>query len=888
MSSAYEQLRRARAQNMDRRYQSQTQPYTARVDSLVKESGTGIVTGINAVLAEGGATVTVPVQRGTGVRAGSLVTLLGDRNDPTQPLRFGQIDHSDDASAGNADDADLAVPDFATPDSLSVLLAPDRSSLTIYWHAVEGLACSGYQPSLRRYVGGVPGDWTEPVGVVPHLGGVQLSQLGANFQPGEYVDVQLRAFYSWAHTGTGAFSVPSEVRTFTCAIDNISPGDASGLTATTTTPGIIQLTPASVNRNAHFHQWLYEIATNGAGGGLTYHPSADDLVLPIAGGTYYAAVTPISGSGTLGGRFPAAGYIGPIVIVAAAGPPDTVPPPSWAAPTLAKTRYQETTYLTVTLPTAPVYPYPSDYDFTEARILTNGADYQNFRIPSGQPSGGTVAAFGTSVVTLVGWDKSGNSSAASPSASIALGNAGAPTAAPILTTAAFALGAQITWTAVFGAIAYEVWRAPDVSGAPGGFALAMTTDSLAWLDTLAGSTEIQPTRWYKVRAVNLQGNGPWSNNSQRQFNAMDGQNIRLNSITASQLAADVAIFNKIIANTEVTLNGVFNTSGVFNATRLEIRGSVTTDPNQILLYENRDSYVALRSRISGAGMFFYDDFDGTPHVSIERASFDNSTLLHAHNFYAWKQRSYFDTNYSPLLMIGGISDSIGFQRATIGGASRLVQAADFVFFVPGATANGATADGGYFRISGTGGLHWGNDAGAGGIDLSPMFGGAYSSGLDLGGYAFKARDIYAVRPEAPDRGYHFMGNGGKYVGYDGANYVMPGANLVLNGVTISSSATIKDNITAAGLDTKKAGGLRARRFHLRDDPHKSQRLGFIAEEVRAVLPEAVRATDPTPLRDGDAPGSPLGIDLMAICAAQQELIGDLLARVTKLEGTATL
>ena len=66
----------------------------------------------------------------------------------------------------------------------------------------------------------------------------------------------------------------------------------------------------------------------------------------------------------------------------------------------------------------------------------------------------------------------------------------------------------ITWSAAFGAKRYEVWRAPATSGGgEGTYELIDEVTSTSYTDSEPGLCELY---WYKVRAWNENGFGPWS------------------------------------------------------------------------------------------------------------------------------------------------------------------------------------------------------------------------------------------------------------------------------------------------------------------------------------------------------------------------------------------
>lgn len=122
------------------------------------------------------------------------------------------------------------------------------------------------------------------------------------------------------------------------------------------------------------------------------------------------------------------------------------------------------------------------------------------------------------------------------------------------------------------------------------------------------------------------------------------------------------------------------------------------------------------------------------------------------------------------------------------------------------------------------------------------------------------------------------GAGDRYLYFDGTQYALPGASLVVNGTTYTSSRTVKKNIR--DWTTTQQKRLRPRLFERLDSPSVTE-LSFVSEEVQEVLPEAVRLGPGDP-NNSSAPRV-LGIDPMAIIAKQEADIQALQDRVTELE-----
>ena len=131
----------------------------------------------------------------------------------------------------------------------------------------------------------------------------------------------------------------------------------------------------------------------------------------------------------------------------------------------------------------------------------------------------------------------------------------------------------------------------------------------------------------------------------------------------------------------------------------------------------------------------------------------------------------------------------------------------------------------------------------------------------------------------------------RYLFYDGGQYVMPSANLLLNGVTVSSSRDYKENIRDLGMGAiQLLRQLRPRKFNFKEDEQKRTQAGFIFEEATAVYPELAMVSNEGP--NGEAPMK--GLDYNSIFTlnvkATQELIEEVVAlrqRVKSLEDRLT-
>lgn len=639
----------------DASYQGARDFATVVVTGVEKDSAGAVLAATGVI--DGTGAFTVPL-RGTSASAGDHLLVSYPKGDPTGELKFERFVFSEDVSAGLlAVNPDLPAPDFIPPISTTDLDATTTAIdayIVVYFRAVE----AKYNPSnyLISYRA-VGGQWVDQI--VPHLGGAQQARLSANFPPGTFVDVKLRALYNW----NGDSSLPTAPITVRAAVDDISPGSATGLAIDLTVAGGVTLRAAGTQDAAHFGGWIYLVAS-GTGGPIVAQSGAmpADWFTSLVAGTYYAAVFPISRANppVVGGRYPGTGFAGPFVVAASTAAPDTTPPANWtSAPTLTPGALQERALITVTLPGG--YAYAADYDFTRAYYSVNGGAPGHIDIVYPATTHPPLeVAFGTTIAWLVGYDRAGNFSVTpGPTASITIGNPGAPGAAPVLAAAKFALAVKLTWSAVTAAVWYEVERAPDVSGSPGTYANIARVDSLAYLDTLTGQTIVLPTYWYRVSAINTLGNGPYSTAVTKSVDPVDGRNIRLDSITAGQLAADAAIFQKIQVNESILAYSLMTGSdGVTRPplpppgaaeSRIEIRGNLPTNRNQIRMIERVSSVDRLRGIISGDAISMFADGASTPGIQLKRDPLTGGVAFYAFGLNVFDQAIQLSIRNSEIL-----------------------------------------------------------------------------------------------------------------------------------------------------------------------------------------------------------------------------------------------
>lgn len=896
----------------DSKYEGAKASATLIVTRVEKDSSGGVLAAYGTLQGEGDTEFYMPL-RGTSAGVGDhLLGTYPQSNPAGGELSYVRHVYSSDPAAG------LLVPDAALPApawaAVPLTTALDASAGNIsayvvaYFLAVEArYQPSGYTVSYRAQ----GGEWADQP--VPHLGGAQQARLAINFPPGTAVDVRLRARYNWAQVE----SLPSETRTIVAAVDDISPGVATGVTVEMDAPGGLNLFPAGTLDPAHFDHWQYEIATSAGGAGLVTRQGQAPYFFTGVSGNYYVAVRPVSKSGVLGGRYPGAvgTYAGPFLLNNPAAPIDTTPPPDWTAPTIALTRVTtnnngEQAQLTITL---PAYAYPTDYAETLAYVATNtNQSLPTQRIPNGTTSATLFVPFGTVEVRLRGLDKAGNLSAnASPAATAALQPSGAPQAAPTLTMSTFALAIKLDWTAVPSALAYEVQRAPDVAGAPGTWATIATVDARMYLDTLATETIVLPTYWYRVRAINALGSGPYSAQALGTAGAVDAANLRLNSITAAQIAADAIATNHLQAGAitagklaaDLVIASTIRTGNAGD--RVEIHGQIAGDANanSIIMVANPNIVRAKltgsqlrfnadngvqRMILDGTGLTYYDPLGnwalrtgvaGSAGYLESAGGFtvrgDYTDLsMNAAQYMVWHWENY--DNYDQSLYLTrarnpGLETGIGFLGARRNRVTGVYDCGP-VIFAPTTyptepnqnydATNYTAIKAGY--IDGTGRAnypsYWFRN-----VASATISGNATTGTIDLTEVPVRITRNDGAAGKLMHSGvsgnfHQDWSHGGLYLGW----FTNPGARVHIgNGAqaygpiaassfVVSSTVDAKQNIVDLGSVWGKLAQLRARRYELKSEPGV-ERIGFIAEEAAAIMPEVVTMLPAAPLAGPVAP-----------------------------------
>ena len=112
-------------------------------------------------------------------------------------------------------------------------------------------------------------------------------------------------------------------------------------------------------------------------------------------------------------------------------------------------------------------------------------------------------------------------------------------------------------------------------------------------------------------------------------------------------------------------------------------------------------------------------------------------------------------------------------------------------------------------------------------------------------------------------------------------------NLVISGtLTQGSDETTKNTIAAFAPGVSIAAQLLPKTFIYNNDPTNTQHLGFIAQDVEAILPDAVSASSFT--NSEGATTTSLGLDLTAIVAVLANALKQLIGRVAALEANANI
>ncbi len=894
--SGYDEFFAAQARGNDQRYQGAQAQATMVVTRTETDSAGAVIAAYGTLQGESVDVEFYMPLRGFAASVGDHLLGSYPANDPSGgELVYVRHVYSDNVAAGLlVVDANLPAPQFGT---VPFLTGMDSSAGSIVSWLVVNLIDVGakYQPSGNRIYYRVSGAtaWLHQDGAI----GTDSIRLAATFPPGTYVDVQLSATYSWASEE----SVPTAVRTVQVAVDNITPGNATALIVETNTPGGLNIFAEGALDNAHFDHWRYEIATAPNGNGLTVRDGQSPYFFTGASGNYYVAVSPISKSGIVGGRYPGTGYFGPTFLNNPTQPLDTTPPPDWTiAPTLAMQRVVtnnngEQAQLTITLPT---YPYPADYAETLVYVVTNAnTQAPTQRIPPGVGSATLFVQFGTVSVTLRGLDKAGNLSAnPSPAATAALQPSGAPQIAPTLRVSTFALAIKLDWNVVPYALAYEVQRAPDVNGAPGTFTDFASLDARMYLDTLVNETVVLPSYWYQVRAINALGSGPYSAYKQGFAGAVDARNLRLQSVTAAQIAADAIAANNIQAgaitasklSSDLVLATLFRTANA--GSRVEIHGQIFGDvnSNSILMVSGAST---VRARLSGDALTYYND-NGSPAITfgatggIGYMQSAGGFLIHGHyTNLDLAANQYMRWNYDNpdsagnifnqeifLARIKGSNGSsqgmglIGLQR-TNGGNYRPPRFTFGYSLDPLAAANQpgeyVSMEGGILtttaytvapqyvfstagQASGVSLIYTG-----GNVDLRP----APFRVVSADGAAWKI-----MHTGGGGNAHQDWSNGALYLGWfaNGGQQVIVGNGaqaygpIAASAFAVNSTAQDKQNIADPSGMWAKLAQLRPRAYQLKADPTVT-RYGFVAEEVRAIMPELVTTLPAAPYAGPVAP-----------------------------------
>lgn len=798
------------------------------------------------------------------------------------------------------------------------------------------------------------GEWADTI--VPGPGdGTMEARLPRSFPAGVTVDVKLRAVYAISYNP----SLESEVKSLVTAADTASPGTATGCAVDNTVAGRLLLRAQGAVDLDRFDSWRYEVANDGAGTGLVTVQLPGQYDHIGAAGPKYVAVRPVSKSGVLGTRWPSpTGFSGPYTLTPAADPLDTTAPPQWGAPTLA-TRVNTPAggggqgFIKVTF---PAYSFPADYDYTVVRLVGPSADSEQRVIYAGSPPSPQEyqVDFGSWTVTLYGVDKAGNRSTVSPSAAASVADPGLPAGAGDVTTTSVSLGVRVVWATVARALWYRVWRATS-SGGAGAAVIAERVDGDRYVDAQAASGLSAGTvYYYKVEARNEAGGGALSPTwAAGTVGAYDGANVAVNSLEANVLKATTTVTSllrtaasgrrwevegatgsgtemQIRAYDTAVLRWILNYSGLtFYTDTGSIRGLLTKDGIQV----NNDS-GAVRNSITGSGMtiyydsgrermavntnglYIYRDVVGSPvRVQLD----DNGLTVRDNSNIPWFTAdptagvSGFFDNSHPFKLTnaqGGGSDLILSGKTINGVASHYLTMLSSIPLYIGGDAVGATATGPWVQITPSGQVQFGTGTAVADVGLDQTvdrFGNAWtlrlvgnSGGSNNGN--FVAADYHSIRNSNAVQGIIWLGNGSggdRYLLYNGTNYVMPGAQAIINGVTVGSAASTKDDIAEAEIDVDRFLRLRPKRYKLRSEregdrakgkDRRKHRLGFVAEEVAETIPEVSVDLSDCLDHDGKPAFGGLGYSLEgmvaalhAVIASQANQIKALTGRLEKLE-----
>ena len=145
---------------------------------------------------------------------------------------------------------------------------------------------------------------------------------------------------------------------------------------------------------------------------------------------------------------------------------------------------------------------------------------------------------------------------------------------------------------------------------------------------------------------------------------------------------------------------------------------------------------------------------------------------------------------------------------------------------------------------------------------------------------FLLNDIWTYRSGSTNTGSLYLNSArDRHLQYNGTAYTLVGASVIVNGTTYTSSRDYKRDIRDVADPSALVLALRVRHFRYRDDHDADdrERTGFIYEEVRERLPEAVSEAD---LLDG---GTVKSVDYSTIYALAFRALQAQIARGDALE-----
>ena len=803
-------------------------------------------------------------------------------------LQFVGHSESNNAGVGKVTYDDLPpYPEFASPnytEDIKITATSILTALTINLEPVEAKWGIHHYALSYRFTppGGVRSDWIDQGDIPPLETNPIPITLSTLFGPGTVVQVKARSFTTWA----GIPSEESSIITITTAADTNTPGSASGITVGVTTPGALVLQAIGSAVADVFAGWIYSVATSAGGAGAQSSPTltGEWTLGNLSPGNYYVAVRPISKTGVLGTRWPSgSSYDGPYT-VAGAYVLDTTAPTAFGAPTLTQRSNTDPVsgaiqyFVKVTLPGG--YSFSADYAYTEVSMSDGVHPPTTGIITSTNTTGEWMLPPGTWTIGLRGVDQLGNRQGSfGTTANITITPVGTPAtmSAPTVTGKVGAL--LVSWSRPTDAAWVQVERSDDAIGTN-----AVTYgpfDSTAWLDTLftSSNTPVLPSYYYRVRAVNLDSSGAIRNGtySSRQSgtvaelhgswlgaDTITAREILANTITANEIAATLSITGNTIqtaaSGARVALSGPNNRFEVYSASAL----LAYLDGSDLRFL--RDGNTAHpRTKFTNAGQYIYNDSD------VLRLQLDKDGLLIANtsggaNRVQLQPNSVmqmFADDASSGFLIGYSGNPFGLFKTLVGGSVYTTgiwpNSTQGVVVSSNATQGGTP--GAYLSLRPDGYIGFGNGANFADVLMGRMNGG-YGLGLDLDQASFHAKDIYATR-NGGTTGYVFLGDqsgGGRYIGWDNTNYVLPNASLWVNGTTYPSSLDYKGDVRNVAF---KSLGLRSvlPKIFKRKRPGESDvrpdapdELGYIFEEMEQVDTKLVVRTqgmDPLPGKDED-------------------------------------